>query len=435
MSAFCRIVRKFAAELFKQDIWMKNILMTLCVLLGASMMLTGCINSDNDTTMTTYGNMAITNVTLGTINRYTQTTSSTTGNDTIVKSTYTGSGYPLSIDQLNGRIYNQTELPVGSDLGHVVISISTMNNGIVGIKSLISDSIRTFVSTDSIDFTQPRTLRVYATDGSGYRDYTMTLTASETTGTKFEWLKVEDDPVLADWDDNLRLVVFKDTVSVVSEDVVLKGDVAFGLEDGQLMRSTDLQHWQSVASAPRLSHLFASGTNELFAIGTDGKVKHSEDDGITWTDETLDDEARLFPTEGLASVTWNYRNSDSTDYVLVVGNHPEYPELMAVWRKISQYGGIGKGGVWAYMPVDDTNDDMLPYQGLVTLAYYNNKVLAMNEGMVMLESRDQGITWKPSTDYVLPNGVTGTQALITASDKTGIWVLTNSGQVWHGMKR
>jgi hypothetical protein len=59
----------------------------------------------------------------------------------------------------------------------------------------------------------------------------------------------------------------------------------------------------------------------------------------------------------------------------------------------------------------------------------------MNEGMVMLESRDQGITWKPSTDYVLPNGVTGTQALITASDKTGIWVLTNSGQVWHGMKR
>ncbi|MDE6807055.1 MAG: hypothetical protein K2I98_01155, partial [Prevotella sp.] len=153
---------------------MNKIFITLCVLLGASMMLTGCLKSDNDMTVTTYGDMAITSITLGTMNRYTQTISPTTGNDTIIKSTYTGSGYPLSIDQLGRRIYNETELPVGTDLKHVVVSLSTLNGGIVAIKSLTSDSLTWYSSNDSIDFSQPRIFRVFAIDGSGSRDYTVT---------------------------------------------------------------------------------------------------------------------------------------------------------------------------------------------------------------------------------------------------------------------
>ena len=103
---------------------MKKILMTLCVLLGASTMLTGCLGSDSDTQVTSYSDMAITSITLGTLNRYTLSTSSTTGNDTIIKSTFSGSSYPVLIDQLDYRIYNKTELPVGTDLEHVTLTIS-----------------------------------------------------------------------------------------------------------------------------------------------------------------------------------------------------------------------------------------------------------------------------------------------------------------------
>ncbi|MBR1448757.1 MAG: hypothetical protein IJ588_08455 [Prevotella sp.] len=414
---------------------MKKIFMTLCVLLGASTMLTGCLNSDSDSEVKTYGDMAITSITLGTMNRYTQTTSSSTGNDTIVKSTFTGSGYPLSIDQLGCRIYNETELPAGTDLKHVIVTISTLNSGVVGIKSLTSDSVFYYSSTDSIDFSQPRVFRVFATNGTGSRDYTMTLTASETAGINFEWRKVMDDPSLSGWDDDTRLVMFRDSVFASTRDVIVKDDVAYSLDGGQLVRSENLEDWQPVAGAPLLSSLFAQGTKELFAIGTDGKVLHSEDDGLTWAEETLDTDAALFPTEGLVSVTWNYRNSDSTDYVLLAGSHPQVPAYMAIWRKISQYGGNGKGGQWVYMPLDETNPYLLPAQGVLSMAYYNNKVLALNDGLVMLESRDQGITWKTCSAYPVPSAMTGSRVRMTASDDSGIWLLTNSGQVWHGTKR
>lgn len=414
---------------------MNKIFITLCILLGASMMLTGCLKSDNDMTVTTYGDMAITSITLGTMNRYTQTISPNTGNDTIIKSTYTGSGYPLSIDQLGCRIYNETELPVGTDLKHVVVSLSTLNGGIVAIKSLTSDSLTWYSSNDSIDFSQPRIFRVFAIDGSGSRDYTVTLQVSETTGLNFEWKMVADKSELGGWDETTQLVMFKDSVYMANAPVVVKGDVAYMLNEGQLMLSADFVNWQPVVGAPLMSSLFAQGTKELFGIGTDGQVKHSEDDGLTWTDEILDTDLELFPTEGLASVTWNYVNSDSTDYVLVAGNHPQAPAYMAVWRKISQYGGNDKGGQWVYMPLDETNNYMLMRQGVLSLAYYNNKVLAINDGLTMLESRDQGITWKKSNSYVVPSAMTGTQVRLAASDANGVWLLTNSGQLWHGMKR
>lgn len=413
---------------------MKKIFMTLCVLLAVLTMLTSCLNSDNDTQVTTYGDMAITSITLGTLNRYTLRTSSTTGNDTIVKSTYSGSSYPVLIDQLGYRIYNKTDLPVGTDLKHVTLTVSTLNNGMVAVKSLVSDSLIWFTSRDSLDFSQTRTFRVFASNGSAWRDYQVTLTASETEGIVFEWLKVVDDPSLSGWD-NMYMEVFKDTVCVSESPVVVKGNTAYTLENGQLMRSDIIGEWRPVEGAPLLGNLFACGYKELFAIGTDGKVKHSFDEGLTWTDDVLDTDLALFPKEGLVSVNWDYANSDSTDYVLVAGKHPQDPSLMAIWRKISQFEGVGKGGKWVYMPLDELNPYQLPNNGVLSLAYYNNKVLAMNDGMVLLESRDQGITWKNSTDYAVPSNMTGTRVRMAATDKTGIWMLTNSGQLWHGIKR
>jgi len=435
MTAFCRIVRKFAAELFKQDILMKKLVRALCVLLAASTVLTACLNNDNDNSMSGYSDMAITAMTLGTLNRYVESVSSTTGNDTVIKSTITGSSYPLSIDHLKGLIYNLNELPVGTDLSHVVFTASTKNGGIIGIKSLTSDTVRIHASTDSVDFSVPRTLRVFAANGMGYRDYTVNLTVSETVGIKFEWRKVIDSPLLADWPEETRLVILRDTVYPTLDQVVVKDTVAYMVDNGKLLCSENMENWETVASNTTLRSIFAAGTKELFALDNGGNVIHSEDDGETWSQEQLDADDLIFPLEGLVSATWNYRTSDSTDYVLVVGIHPLYADEMVVWRKISQYGGIGKGGYWAYMPFDPDNPFLLPCYEHLSLAYYNNKVLAVGKETKILESRDQGITWKTSADYTLPKALTGTAIRMAANDNTGIWLLTNTGQVWHGMKR
>ena len=107
---------------------MKRVFRNLGVLLMAPIMLTSCLG-DGDTEETTlYSDVAITSFTLGTLNRDTHTTSSTTGNDTIIRTTLTGSDYKMTIDQLGHQIFNQTPLPQGTDIKHVICTVTSKNN-------------------------------------------------------------------------------------------------------------------------------------------------------------------------------------------------------------------------------------------------------------------------------------------------------------------
>ena len=195
---------------------MKRFSLRLCALIAGVAALSSCLkDSDDDTT--TYSDMAITQFTLGTLNRYTHTVSSKTGNDTVIKSTLSGSVYKMSIDQLRHRIVNMTELPVGTDIEHVICTVSAKNGGVVALQSMTSDSLKWHSSTDSVSFVQPRIFRVYATDGSGYRDYTVELNVSATTGITFGWRLEKTDDALAGWTDK-KLVAVGDTVQLVDKD-------------------------------------------------------------------------------------------------------------------------------------------------------------------------------------------------------------------------
>ena len=318
---------------------MKKLFKPLCVMLSALVTMTSCLgNSDEDTTV--YSDMAITAFTLGTLNRYTHSTSSDTGNDTIIKSTLTGSNYHMAIDQNGYRIYNQDLLPSGTDLAHVTISsVSTVNNGIVTLKSLTSDSIRFFSTSDSIDFTVPRVFRVFPTDMVGYRDYTVSLLVDENAGLSFEWKKVATRIDLQGWTVN-HLVAFGDSVRLVDQNVVTSEDCAFRLNGTNVERSEDLDNWAVMGTAA-LKQLVGVGTKGLFALGIDGMMKRSEDDGATWQDETLDEDVSLLPVSDIAMTSWDYTPLDSADYLLMVGN--DVQSQVRVWRKINQYGGVSKG--------------------------------------------------------------------------------------------
>ena len=97
-------------------------------------------------------------------------------------------------------------------------------------------------------------------------------------------------------------------------------------------------------SSASLSILLGTATTELFALGTDGKMKRSEDNGVTWQDETLDEDVSLLPVSQIAMTHWNYSPIDSTDYVLMAGTNQQGD--VCLWRKVSQYGGDSKGGQW-----------------------------------------------------------------------------------------
>ena len=236
MNVFCGNVRKFAAKLFKQGRMNRN-LTRLCALTVGALMLTSCLESDDDTTV--YGDAAITNFTLGSLNRYVHTKSSKTGNDTIVKSTVTGSAYKMHIDHFGQHIYNQAPLPVGTDLRHVVCTITAKNGGLIAIQSMTSDSLKWYTATDSIDFSQPRTFRVYSTDGSAWHAYVVELNISSTKDSELDWTLVNTNADWAGWETHRRLVAQGDTVSLVAADSIV-GTSSYERymfsDDGRLLR-------------------------------------------------------------------------------------------------------------------------------------------------------------------------------------------------------
>jgi hypothetical protein len=419
------------------------------MILVASAMLLSCLgSSDND--VTEYSDTAITAVTLGTLNRYIHSTSANTGNDTIVKSTLAGSTYKITIDQLNHKIYNQDSLPVGTDLKHVTLStLNTKNSGVASIKSLISDTLFYISTTDSLDFSQPRTLRVIATNGIDYRDYTMTLAASITTGTTFGWKLVGKNEKYGGWND-CQFVTIGDTVFIVNRGTVAVNVPKYGKKVLMRVEGDGYLEWADPTTGgdslwtkyteekQPVVQLIGATNKELFALGINGGLMVCNDvDKMVWRDEMLDESSTLLPTSGIAMVSWDYTPVDSTDYVLMVGNSEQDEVNASIWRKLSRYHATGEDteGTWVYMPVDGSNHYALPRQDNLSLAYYDNSVLAVGSDMKILRSRDQGITWKSTNAYTLPTNVEGTKAIITADKKGRLWLLTDAGQLWEGTLR
>ena len=405
---------------------MKRFFKLFCMMLLVLTGLASCLN-DNDTSVDTYSDTAITAVTLGTLNRYTHTISSNTGNDTIVRTTLTGSTYKLTIDQLGRKIFNRDSLPLGTDLKHVVLSaVSTKNNGIAFIKSLISDTLFYINTTDSLDFSQPRTIRVFSSNGNDYRDYTMTLSASATTGITFGWQLVMKDDDLAGWTDK-HLVTIGDSVYFVDRDYISVYSPA--QQRRILVKASD--------EMP-ITQLIGATDHEAFALGTDGRLKVSTDgEGEVWRDDELDDSPALLPTEAIAMTSWKYAPADSMDYVLLIGNSAADDTNAVLWRKLSRYHDYGQptDGKWVYMPVDGNNPYALPRQDYLSITYYNNNVLAVGSNMKLYQSRDQGITWKTSSTYALPSQIGGTRATIAADKLERLWLVTDNGEVWMGTLR
>lgn len=406
--------------------------MMLCGALGALLTMTSCLGS-NDNDGTTYSDTAITAITLGTLNRYTQTTSSSTGNDTIIKSTLTGSTYHLTIDQMGCRIHNENDvLPVGTDLAHVVISsLSTKNNGIATLKSLTSDSV-TFISTsDSIDFSKPRVIRVFSSNLDYYRDYTVTLIIDPDAGLTFEWKKADTRSDLQGWTDK-HLVTFGDSIRLTDQNVVTSQDVAYRLNNQELERSEDMENWTPQGAAP-LKQLLGSDTFGLYGFGLDGSMMCLPYGSDSWQTELLDDDAALLPTNSVAMAIWDYAPLDDADYLLMVGNDAE--GNVRSWRKICQYGEVEKGGTWVFMPVDLINRYTLPQQQNLSLTYYKDVLLALGSSRVIYQSTDQGITWKPSAKYTLPTTIQGSLITMSADNKGRLWLVTDAGEIWQGALR
>lgn len=443
---------------------MTKIFKGICVLLTAMTMLTSCLDSD-DTTITLYNDTAITSFTLGTLNRYLHTTSST-GADSIYKETVTGSNYKFSIDQASHRIFNADSLPVGTDVEHVVCTVTSLNNGGVFIKNVDSDTIAYHNSADSIDFSSPRTFYVYAVDGSGREEYTVQVNVHQEEADQFVWIRHDDSDEVASLEgakammlnENLfvygvragKTIGYKTSdgeswtpLSEIDDEKAYKNIVVFQgnlymIAGGALQYSADGNTWNVVKADVEVAQLVASNSVELYGMATDGSIWLSQDGGMTWQEDVLDEDVAWLPQEDIAYTCIPVKLTYNAEQIILAGTSSAIPSIASVWRKITEHDAQSQLDKWVYMERSDDNTFALPQLKNMVMMPYDDGILAwgVEDGKVspIYQSRDNGLIWKTNTRYQLPEDFNGSiNAFAATTDGKEIWLVSGeSGEVWQG---
>lgn len=378
MNAFCGIVSKFAPKLRKnnKNRMNKEYICSLCFVLLTALSLTSCLNGDDDDEGTYYDDMAITTFTLSTVKQTVHVTSSQ-GTDSTYMTTLTSNLPVFTIDQYKHLIYNRDSLASGCDLSHVLATIYGKNSSVIGIKSLTSDSVMGYSSTDSIDFSQPREIRVYATDGSGYRAYTVTVNMRKTVAGKMTWQEAEAE-------------------------------------------SAPAALFQTVAMKPY------DEAQAVFWL--------SDDNGESWSTETIGagENASLLPVTDLAWVSFPYSASSNTDYEMLIGSRDDGTDKSMIWRKIVNKRAGSASASWVNLPLEPANIYYLPKLSSPSLVWFEGCVLAISSDRKFYESRDQGITWKTSK-ISLPEDLSDSPVKAAGDADGYFWLMsTESGKVWKG---
>lgn len=369
----------------------KHISALLALIMGALMM-TSCLKSD-DTSEIIYNNdTAITAFSLTTVNRYIHTTSSS-GADSVYKKALS-TPVSFNIDQYNQTVYNTDSLLNDCDLKHVLISVSTKNSGVAVIKSLTSDTLTTILSTDSLDFTQPREVRVYAQDGKSYRAYKVTMNKHQVATDKILWEKMPADSYPYDAEE---------------------------------------EKWDQIVENAGLAQFIGAGTKEAYAYDMDGRLMVSKDEGATWNPDTLDASTTLLPRENIAFVSYPFEANEDTDYQLIAGVVDEDDIVSVVWRKVAEYAEGSQPGKWCFVPVEVFNRYYLPSSSDLSLVWFHKKVLAISNSWILV-SIDGGITWKEYDKLQLPDDENLMSVKACTDGEGAIWLkdlITDN--VWRGI--
>ena len=367
----------------------KHISALLALIMGALMM-TSCLKSDDNSDVIYYQDTAITDFSLTTVNRYIHTTSKS-GKDSVYKEVVQ---YPVTfnIDQYDQEIFNTDSIYADCDLKHVLVTITTKNSGVVAIKDIASDTLRTYNSTDSIDLSQTREFRVYSQSGSTYRSYQVTVNKHQSVTDKIIWEEMPADSYPVD---------------------------------------TKKAQWEQIVADAGLACFIGAGTKEAYAYSEDGQLMVTTDEGATWNPDSLDESSLLLPKENIAFVSYPYAANEKTDYQILAGCLEEGEITSCLWRKIAEYGEDSEPGKWAFMSTEIFNRYYLPATNDLNLVWFHGQVLAICSSWIR-SSIDGGITWKISSGLQLPADDL-IEVEVRTDDEGALWLKDkNSDKVWRG---
>ena len=418
----------------------------------------------------------INSVSLGSIKRQVHMLDSA-GNDTVIRTSYTGSNYDMLINQKTLTIENKDSLLYGSLMEAVLVDITYVGSNLYYREQADSDSIWNIYSPeDSIDLSKPVDLWLIANDGQSDRIYTLNVTVHQQEGDSLYWYKDgEEEPFLQGMSEQCALMVqgslsvlgkrddaitfVKRSADGVWDEVVTNLPLTANVEtlveqkdafllsttDGDIFTTTNGKEWQKLGIPQHPGMVLAAATTDYLYTLMDGELyRCSQNKEGEWEfqKEVLDESPVFLPLTNVNSLQMMQKNGNNR--LVMVGNRAEdTDDTSVVWNKMWNEDIPESEGTWMYLLQTADNRCTLPQLEYPNLIAYDGKCLAFGgvsiagtgsrEAMdALYVSEDFGITWRTDSEMHLPRALKGVEGPIcSVVDDNVIWLIAN-GEVWRG---
>lgn len=443
------------------------------LLLMLSVLTLSC--SKDDSTITSNDYCFIKSVTLGTVKR---TVEKRDRRDrTIIISTtttsFSGSAFPMTIDQRNNIIENRDSLPYGSQLSTVLVTIN-FDGSMVAYREKGSGAEWTaYNSTDSLNLTKPLELYTVSNDNQSSRIYTFKVNVHQQEGDSLYWNLCESEVTSLEGMIDMKAFILNDRLMVLGQKasgiflaersvieaqgtweetattnlpltadlqtLCLHNDTLYlSTNDGKILYSIDAKDWKDTVTAHTAGLTLIAKTDKYFYAISEGKLLCSAD-AENWKEDKLDTEAIMLPVSEIRTLSIQQTNGNSR--IVLVGQR-EGSDNAVVWNKMWNETEKEKDAQWTYFPISPDNKIPCPKLQYFNLLPYDGKCIAFGGTSpdkshkafdAMYITHDYGITWRPDNELHMPIQLEGIEGCITSAvDKNNfIWIITNS-QVWRG---
>lgn len=443
---------------------MKRKFFAFIALITATLSLSSCLSSDETTVEYTH-DTAITAFSLGSLDRYTKTKA---GKDTLLKANVTGSDYKFYIDQAQRLIYNVDSLPCGVRDTAILATISSKNSSPILLMDINKpDSVAAYYSSsDSINFSKPRFIRVYSSDYSAYAEYKVTVNVHKELPYEFKWHELaQNNSQLAEFSD-LKAVACGDSIYVFGKTAegtkVLKSAIndgsawspimmneslssdayqsAVALEGklyisdgGKVYASADAEKWTEVSENADIKQLIGASSKYLYAYTATG-ISVSKDKGVSWEQEKLDTDADYLPTQNISMNAAGVLSAKNVENVMLMGTRDKALKdtVATTWLRTVDYAN--EDGQWNYLEIENNKSGKMPWLDQVITCAADTGFVALGSNGKWYKSQNAGLTWKQDKMVVLPaKFATATEGRFAfCRDKQHYYWIIRNGYVWRG---
>lgn len=449
---------------------MKRKFFAFIALITATLSLSSCLSSDDDLNVEYTHDTAITAFSLGTLDQWGKTKDGT--KDSLYKAVVAGANYKFYIDQATRQIYNVDSLPCGVRDTAILATISSKNSSPILLMDINkTDSITGYYSSsDSINFSKPRFIRVYSSDYSAYAQYKVTVNVHQELPYEFKWHKLaQNNSQLAAFSD-LKAVACGDYIYVFGKtaegtkvlkfaindgnawssimmNVSLSSDAyqsAVALDDklyiadgGNVYASADAATWTVVSEKADIKQLIGASSKYLYAYtATAAGISVSKDKGVSWKQEKLDTDADSLPTQNISMNVAGVLSAKNVENVMLMGtrNKALNDTNATTWLRTVDYDydANAEAGQWNYLEIEKNQSGKMPCLDQVITCAADTGFVALGSNGKWYKSQDAGLTWTQDKKVALPDEFGTAGRFAFCRDKQHYYWIIRNGYVWRG---